>query len=152
AISMDRWEHAELVEEALRKYLSDPEPKIVFPADPIDLRKLAAELNLLPAMLDMGGCYAVCPDGQIISFLWDSPYDLRAEHDPRIINIVLHQASKQYPDLAELKPKRPPGARVCSICKGTGDALFGMGLRKEYDNVVCYCGDLGWLPPEEKAS
>jgi len=44
--------------------------------------------------LDFGGCYAIRPSGEIISFVWDEPYNLEAEHDPRIRNLVLFQGAK----------------------------------------------------------
>jgi hypothetical protein len=138
------------IQEALGKFIADPEPYVIF--DDLDLRKLAAELKLLPAMLEMGGCYAIRSDGQIFSFLWDSPYELRPEDDPRIINIVLYQASQKYLELAELKPQKLPDAQMCPMCKGTGDPFFGTEMENMYTNVNCYCGRLGWLPADYKTS
>jgi hypothetical protein len=138
------------IQETLAKFIADPEPYVIF--DDLDLRKLAAELKLLPAMQDMGGCFAIRTDGQIFSFLWDSPYELRPEDDPRIINTVFHEASQRYPELKGLKPQKPPDAQTCSQCKGTGDPLFGTDSENKYKNIVCYCGNLGWLPPDYKTS
>jgi hypothetical protein len=55
----------------------------------------------------------------------------------------LRQAGEILPEVAQLLPKRPPGAKDCRLCKGTGyihrDAT-GRG-------VVCpECGGLGWKP------
>jgi hypothetical protein len=138
------------IQEAFAKFIADPEPYVIF--DELDLRKLAAELKLLPATMDWGGCFAIRTDGQIFSFLWDIPYELRPEDDPRIINIVLYEASQRYPELVGLKPQKPPDAQTCSYCKGTGDPLFGTELENTYNNIVCYCGNLGWLPPDYKTS
>jgi hypothetical protein len=136
------------IQETLAKFIADPEPYVIF--DDLDLRKLAAELNLLPATGDFGGCYALRTDGQIFSFLWDTPYELRPEDDPRIINIVLYQASQRYPELSQLKPQKPPDAQTCPMCKGTGDLFFGKEMENPYKNISCYCGNLGWLPPDYK--
>jgi hypothetical protein len=136
------------IQETLAKFIADPEPYVI--PDDLDMRKLAAELNLLPAMLDMGGCYAIRSDGQIFSFLWDSPYELRPEDDPRIINMVFYLASQRYPDIAGLKPQKPPDAQTCPMCKGTGDLFFGKEMENLYKNISCYCGNLGWLPPDYK--
>src|SRR5215510_6818358 len=149
---MGIWEHTDKIMEAIRKFVADPEPDLAHSDEPYDLRKLAAELELLPAMRDLGGCFAIRADGQIFSFLWDFPYPLRPEVHPRIINIVLYQASLRYPELSELKPQKPPDAQTCSQCKGTGDPLFGTDLENKYDNIVCYCGNLGWLPTDYKVS
>ena len=140
------------VQETLAKFIADHEPYVINFDPPLDLRKLAAELRLLPATQDMGGCYVISSDGQIFSFLWDCPYKLRPEDDSRIINIVLYQASQRYPELSELKPQKPTDAQICSHCKGIGDPLFGTDLKIEHNNIVCYCGNLGWLPPEYKTS
>ncbi len=148
---MNVWKHDGKVKEALRTYINHPEPDLINFDEPLDLRRLAAELELLPAMMDWGGCYAIRTDGQIFSFLWDSPYELRPENDPRIINTVLHQASQRYSELAELKPLKPADAQMCSSCGGTGDPCFGTDLTNEYNNIVCYCGNLGWLPPDYNA-
>lgn len=139
------------IQETLTKFVADPEYVPNFDPPP-DLRKLAEELNLLPAMLDMGGCYAIRSDGQIFSFLWDSPYELRHEDDPRIINMVFYRASKKYPELAGLQPERPADAQVCMQCKGTGDPFIGTDLENKYNNIACYCGNLGWLPPDYNTS
>ena len=47
------------------------------------------------------------------------------------------------PQLAALQPERPPGARDCSLCKGTGY------IKRDHTGrgVVCpECGGLGWKP------
>jgi hypothetical protein len=43
------------ITSALEAFTSDPTPYLL-PGDDLDLRKLAAELQLLPVILDMGGC------------------------------------------------------------------------------------------------
>ena|SRR5262249_54074 len=138
------------IQEEFAKFITDPEPYVIF--DDLDLRKLAAELYLLPVMLDMGGCYAIRSDGKIFSFLWDYPEGLRPEDDPCIVNMVLYRASQRYPELAELKPQKPAGAQTCSYCKGTGDPFSGTDMENKFNNVSCYCGKLGWLPPDYKIS
>ncbi len=74
------------IESALSSFVSDPSPH-VFPGDGLDLRALAAELQLLPVVLDMGGCIGLRPNGEVMSFLWDEPRQLRPEHDQRICNL-----------------------------------------------------------------
>jgi hypothetical protein len=38
------------------------------------------------------------------------------------------------------------------MCNGTGDPFFGTEMENKFNNVTCYCGNLGWLPPDYKAS
>src|SRR6516164_6417763 len=77
---------------ALKSYLTTAEPHIIHSNPPLDLRTVASELQILPAMLDMGGCYALRPNGEVVAFGWDAPYSLRAELDERIHNMVYYQA------------------------------------------------------------
>ena len=140
----------EKIEATLKEFVANPEPYLIKFDDPLDLRRLAAELNVLPMFLDFGGCYGIRPNGEIVSFSWDEPYKLDVENDPRIWNIVLFQGAKKYPELKELIPTRPPDAVECSDCKGTGifQGLAEHGIVPQ--NIVCYCGGIGWLPGSEK--
>jgi len=103
---------------------------------------VVAKFGALPLTLDMGGCLAIRADGEIISFLWDEPHDVKIERDPRRRNIALYQGSLKYPELAPLVPSRPTDAKPCGNCAGIA-AIRAQGI----DNVVCACGGLGWLPP-----
>jgi hypothetical protein len=132
------------IESVLAQFVVDPEPYVLFPESPLDMRALAARLKLLPVMLDMGGCYGLMPDGKVASFCWDDPQQVRIEHDERIRNMVLFQASIRYPLLVCLNPKRPASASTCTHCGGTG-MVPGLPLHLGR-RIVCYCGGLGWLP------
>ena len=111
---------------------------------PLDLRAVAGELGLLPALLDMGGCLGLLKNGEVASFLWDEPATLRLESDPRIRNLAYFQASLKYLVLTPLVPQRPIDALTCSHCSGSGK---WPGLNAKWaDRIVCYCGGLGWLP------
>jgi len=132
---------------ALSSFVSASEPHLIRVLDPpLDLRRHANELQLLPALLDMGGCIGLRPDGEVVSFVWDEPYALRSERDPPIRNIAYYQASLKYPELVLLIPERPPDATICPFCDGSGKPL---GIPKsELKNFTCYCGGLGWLPKQ----
>lgn len=116
--------------------------------DPNDLRETVAQLEVLPLMLDMGGCYALRSNKQVISFPWDDITDIRVENDPRIRNIALFRGSKKYPELMALIPPKPNNAIECSYCDGTGieKTTAKLGL----DSIICYCGGLGWLPRKQQ--
>jgi hypothetical protein len=138
--------YSERIEAALKAFVANPEPYLIGLDNPVDLRKLAAELNALPMALDFGGCYALRPNGEIFSFAWDEPYDLRIEDDPRICNLVLFQGAKKYPELNELVPSRPLDAIDCSFCNGTGVEPMNEKLGFTEERITYYCGGLGWLP------
>ncbi|MCI0681208.1 MAG: hypothetical protein L0Y71_03815 [Gemmataceae bacterium] len=128
---------------ALAAFIADGEPYTIRLDPPLDLRALAAELQLLPAMLDFGGCLGLKRNGEVASFTWNEPHSLRAEPDNRIRNIVYYQASLKYPGLAPLVPRRPADAVTCSWCGGSGRHL---AIPAEFaDRFVCCCGGLGWL-------
>lgn len=49
---------------------------------------------------------------------------------------ALAQAARHHPELRELLPERPAGARACEACQGSGQPLaWG----------PCRCAGLGWL-------
>lgn len=127
----------ERIKERIREFTLDPSP------DPQGLRETVVRLNALPILFDMGGCFAVRPNGEVVSFAWDERDDVRVEDDLRIRNLALFQGSKKYPELEDLIEK-PSDATECPDCKGTGrePTAVKLGL----DNLVCYCGGLGWLP------
>ncbi|MDX2043859.1 MAG: hypothetical protein SF097_21770 [Acidobacteriota bacterium] len=114
--------------------------------DPNGVNGVCRELGLLPLMFDMSGCYAIRANGEIVSFLYDDKRDLRLETDPRILNIALFQGSKKYPELNVLIPSKPDDAVECPHCDGTGNEKWS--AKHGLDFIVCYCGGLGWLPPE----
>jgi hypothetical protein len=132
------------IETRIKEFLNSTEP------DQLDLRHIAAKLNVLPLLLDMGGCFAIRPEGEIISFAWEEEEDFRVEKDQRIQNTSLYQGSKKYPELTELIPLRSSEDKECPHCKGTGTLAINAELRVE--NILCYCGGLGWLPKEDEAS
>jgi len=115
----------------------------------VDLGRVVSKLNALPLMLDMGGALAIRPDGQIISFCWDKEEDYQVENDRRICNIALFAGSKKYPELKQLIPSKSQDDVECPHCKGTGIDPFSVELG--VDNIVCYCGGLGWIPKERSS-
>jgi len=124
---------------AIAEFVGASAPYTIGVDPPLDLRAIVAEVQLLPAMLDMGGCLGLRPNGEVASFMWDEPYTLRPETDNRIRNMAYYRASLKHPALAPLVPRRPADAVDCSYCAGSGRF-------PGFDQVVCYCGGLGWLP------
>jgi hypothetical protein len=143
------------IQKTLTEFIADPEPYLIHCEPPLDLRSLAKKLQVLPVHLDMGGCLALQPDGNVVSFLWDEPDHIRTEPDERIRNMAYFQGSHKFPGLAVLVPTRPPSAETCSDCGGTGRVSFGPEQDEAFarssglevaDAIVCSCGGLGWLP------
>ena len=107
----------------------------------------ALKRGALPLYLEMGGIFALQPDGEIISISWEEPDNPRIEHNQRIRNTVLFQGSMKYPELSSLIPPKPDDAKVCSYCNGTGEASIALDLPNEArKHITCYCGGLGWIP------
>ena len=57
----------------------------------------------------------------------------------RYRHIVLAEAARRYNELLFLEPKRTPNDPVCPSCKGAGGVA-------QYPNLICECGNLGWIP------
>ena len=70
-----RTELQQLIEKRLDEFINSTEP------DKLGLREIAADLNALPLFLDLGGCYAIRQDGEIISFAWDDEKNYQIEQD-----------------------------------------------------------------------
>lgn len=146
---------SEKIEAAIKAFLDNPAPYSLVFDDPIDLKKFAAELNVLPLSINFSTCYAVNSDGEIavLDFNDENIYTfLEFERDPRIRSLVLCQGAKRFPDLAELMPIRPNDAVDCKQCEGTGIEPLNKKLGYETEVIVCWCGGLGWLPKDENWS
>lgn len=141
------------IAKLIQSYIAESTP------DPPNLRQLAADKQVLPLSWDFGGVFTINVSGDIISFPFslndngdtvafsfndfDDAEQPRVESDLRIRNIALFRGSKKYPELANLIVK-PDDARVCPSCGGSGIEPYA--AQRNLDNVVCYCGGLGWIP------
>lgn len=144
---------SENIQTAIKVFLDNPEPFSLNFDEPIDLKKFAAELNVLPVSINFSTCYAVNPDGEIavLDFNNENVYSfLEFEQDPRIRNLVLCQGAKRFPGLAKLVPSRPIDAVDCKYCEGTGIEPMNKKLGYDTERIVCYCGGLGWIPKDFK--
>ncbi|HYV38716.1 MAG TPA: hypothetical protein VE988_23730 [Gemmataceae bacterium] len=128
------------IQAALESFKGDPTSNSVGGSSAIDLRKVAANLQILPLILDMAGCLGIRPNREVLTFMWDDPQTVTVEHDERIRNMVLFRASQKYPQLAALKPIRPFDAKICPHCSGVGK------VASIPRSIICYCGGLGWVP------
>lgn len=131
-------EHSKLITGLINEFIADPSP------GQNDLRRLAADKQVLPLFLDSGGILTINGSGEILSFLWEDTSCPRVENDPRIRNLALFQGSRKFPKLKDLVPVKPNNAQVCQDCGGTG--IYHAIKKIDADNIVCYCGGLGWLP------
>ena len=122
------------VEVALSRFLSEFDP------DPLDVKGIARRHHALPLLLDMGGCVALRPNGELIQFLWDSPDQVAIEADPKMGHVARAVGSRRYSAISGLAPIRTSTSEVCPTCKGTGV------VRPDLPSIVCICGGLGWVP------
>lgn len=129
----------EQIKARIREFTAETTP------DPNGMRQIAEEFSVLPLFPDLGGCYAICLNGEIISVGWDDHRDVQVENEPRVLRTILFQGSKRYPELEALLPPKPVDARICHICNGTGIFVIA-GIATT--TIVCHCGGYGWLPPE----
>jgi hypothetical protein len=109
----------------------------------LGLRLIASKINALPLYVDMGGVFAIRANGEIVSISWDEEQVVVVE-DERVRNVVLFQGSRRYPRLVGLAPIKTQNSHVCPYCHGSGTDPVSANLG--LDNIVCYCGGLGWIP------
>ncbi|SRR6266404_2760517 len=87
-------ELSEQIKQRLMDFVDESAP------DDLNLRRIASDLNALPLCLDMGGVYAIRPDGQIISFCWDKEKDYQVENDRRYLQ---HRAVRWKQEVPRIK-------------------------------------------------
>lgn len=118
-------------------------------------RANAKRLGALPVFGDFGGFLFVAPDGRVLSVpdLWPHP---EGEAPWPLPLLALAEASRLYPELSELRPRRPDDAADCAQCSGRGhhgrlSEVPGVsGHVDESDLVLCgYCHSLGWTGPNQ---
>jgi hypothetical protein len=95
-------------------------------------------LNALPLHANLVYLWAIRPDGILLCLDHGAfNYPTEPETDPLIIYAALLHGAAIYPELHTLIPPRPPLARLCGECLGTGmqdTATFCLG-----------CRGLGWV-------
>jgi hypothetical protein len=109
----------------------------------LDTRELVAFIHALPLVMDLGGCIAIRPIGEMIMVKWDKPQETLNVTDPMLQAIALQQGSLKYPELKPIVPVRTPEVQECTECQGTGIHPITQHLGCE--RVVCACGGLGWI-------
>lgn len=105
--------------------------------NPNEEHQIARQINALPVYADFSGILGVGPEGTILRYDWES-----GEFGPITDNgwpiIAAVSAAEKYPDLLAMLPDKPPGAKPCSPCEGTG---------KQF-HIKVFCGTclgLGWV-------
>ena len=109
-------------------------------------REAAVRAGFIPVYSDWESCFAITGDADVVHSdgSWDAPQRLT---NSRFRHIVFAQASMRYPELSELRPVRQPEDPDCPSCGGTGLVRVGDMV---YDNMICECGGLGWIPSGSK--
>lgn len=114
-------------------------------SQPIEMGAIAARLQLLPLLLDMGGFVGLHAEGRLLEATWDEPDMVRLVLRLRDQDIALASGAQRYAFLAVVLPQRSLGAKNCAICGGSGEHPLVTNDRLA---VVCACGGLGWIPPD----
>ncbi len=105
-----------------------------------DTAAFAEAHDVLVFAADLGGLAGARADGELVELGWDDKHP-KPIVSRRWRDLVLLSGRRFYQELEPLLPKRRASDLECASCRGTGKALGG-----ELENVVCYCGGLGWIP------
>ena len=135
---------SEKICELIQKFLNHPQDLI----HTKELQYTVAKYNLLPLVFNWHPC-CINPEGEIFLLDWDNLNDQKVETNKRIVNAILFQGIKKYPELKELMPIRSENDIDCPSCKGTGILPLAKELNL-VENIICWCGGLGWIPDNEK--
>jgi hypothetical protein len=134
----------EWIESAIRDYIAEAkEASHEMGALTVDAVQI---IGALPLWADWNGGVAICPDGELIGFLWDEPQSAEVEADPHLRFLACVAGAEKYPELKALLPKRTALDRGCPSCNGSGVILGLKELGIDLKNIRCYCGGAGWLP------
>ncbi len=133
------------IKKLIQEFVNHPQDSIHSKA----LQTMVAKFNIFPLTFNFFSCYCINLNGEII--LFDSEYNVENKKitEKRLINLVLCQGIKKYPELKELMPIRSENDINCSHCNGTGIEPLAKELNL-VENIICWCGGLGWIPVEPK--
>ena len=99
------------------------------------------ELNALPLHGNVIFIWALRPDGTLLRMDHESlNHPTEPESDQFLVFAVLANASKTIPELSDVVPVQPEGARPCARCDATGMVARGP------DAYECClgCNGMGW--------
>lgn len=112
-----------LVDEALKS----PRDSVTF--------EVAHVTAALPVLLGIGGALSLTPEGKVLSYDYEARTTTAA--DERATKRALLHASRRFPDLKNLAPKRPSSSEACDACNGSGILISRSECGK--------CAGLGWV-------
>ena len=119
-------------------------------AEASDWRSSCADSERLPVFNLWGPVMYLTPAGEVvIDHEEDRPTRLA---DPAERAFALARAAETYPELAHLKPPRPPAAATCNLCSGHGRITVSHGEILPWQDgrgfkLFFYCPEcssLGW--------
>jgi hypothetical protein len=108
-------------------------------------QSLATRFGAVPFYDDLGGCILLSPSGEWVFVHsnqdWLSTVEYEREFSDDWKTSAIRAASRRHPELLELMPERPSGARVCELCDGAG-------VTDSLEDVHLGCGSCwgkGWV-------
>ena len=125
------------INKLIQEFVNHPQDSILTK----ELQEVVAKSNLLPLVFNWHPC-SISPNREIFLLDWDNLNDREIETNKRIINGILFQGIKKYPELKDLMPIRSQNDIDCSHCKGAGIEPLGKELNLS-ESIICYCGGLG---------
>jgi hypothetical protein len=117
---------------------------------PADTSTLAAQYRLLPLYLDWVGFVGLRADGELLFVSWDPPHEPEVVRESHLRRAALVRGAEEFTELASLRPVRTADAIDCPHCGGTGRPT--VEGRPVPENILCFCGGLGWIFKEEAES
>src|SRR5262245_45579543 len=107
-----------VVEKQLKELLEKRNEKYTF------LVEAARATGGLPVYCDMGGCLTITTERQIVAYDFETQV-IEAVIDEKSQRLALITAGENYKELESLLPSKPPGAKKCTECDGTGLVFYG---------------------------
>lgn len=126
------------IETRIAEFLAAEDPKLTW------VKPAVRQHQFLPLYVGWVSALGLRPDGSFVR--WDHEVDranLKPLRDAYWQRMAICQGAKKYPELGALLPERPSSAQTCSACGGSGQ-VGGAA------QIICHCGGIGWIVPDEE--
>jgi hypothetical protein len=110
------------------------------PPDPVPWQApYVARFRALPTYVGWYTTLGIRPDGTVVEWSTEGEFEgAREVEETFLVRVALVEAARRFPELRALVPPRPPGARTCEQCGGSG-------YLPVLPSVFCSCGGFGWV-------
>lgn len=126
------------IETRIQEFLVAKDPKLEW------VKPAVRQHQFLPLYVGWVAALGLRPDGSFVRWDYETDReDVKPLRDAYWQRMAICQGVKKYPELSALLPERPSSAQTCSACGGSGQVSGA-------SRIICRCGGVGWIVPDEE--